>query len=172
MQRLGEQVGQGIEVTAAEPGDRAEVRGLVGGQKPECHVVGALALDRPGGADTGGVAVNQQAHHQPGVMGRVAALLGVGGQDRGEVEYLVDQVCDEPGEVVLGQPVVQRGRQQQDLVRVERPERLVHRRRTALPPLRLDRLDLEQPIPTTHTGIITHERSRDAGGLPVTEIRS
>ncbi|MFH9968934.1 hypothetical protein ACH4PR_47985 [Streptomyces mirabilis] len=29
-------------------------------------------------------------------------------------------------------------------------------------------LDLEQSIPATHTSIIQHERSRNAGGLPVT----
>jgi hypothetical protein len=59
--------------------------------------------------------------------------------------------------VVLGQPLVQRRRQQQGLVRIERPERLVHRCRAGLRPLVLHRLDLEQPIPTTHTKIIPHE---------------
>ncbi|MEV6537176.1 hypothetical protein AB0M86_47875 [Streptomyces sp. NPDC051639] len=54
------------------------------------------------------------------------------------------------------QLVVQRLRQQ-DVVRVERPEPLVHRRRTALRPPLLERLDLEQPVPTTHTGVIPHE---------------
>lgn len=29
----------------------------------------------------------------------------------------------------------------------------------------------DQPIRIAHTGIIQHERSRDAGGLPVTETR-
>ncbi|MER5853294.1 hypothetical protein ABT126_41805 [Streptomyces sp. NPDC002012] len=62
----------------------------------------------------------------------------------------------EPGEMVLGQPVVQRRGQQQDLVRVERPKTLVHRRRTALRLLRPDRLDLEQTLPTTHAEIIPH----------------
>ncbi|MFG2562213.1 hypothetical protein [Streptomyces sp. NPDC048496] len=57
----------------------------------------------------------------------------------------------------LGEPVVQRLWQQQDLMRVERPESLVHRRRTALQPPLLDRLDLEQPVPTTHTDIIPYE---------------
>ncbi|WP_445585686.1 hypothetical protein [Streptomyces finlayi] len=42
-------------------------------------------------------------------------------------------------------------------MRIERPKRLADRRRRALRPLLLDRLDLEQPIPTTHTAIITHE---------------
>jgi hypothetical protein len=44
---LGEQVGEGVQVAAAGPRYRAEVRGLVGGQEPERDVVGALALDRP-----------------------------------------------------------------------------------------------------------------------------
>jgi hypothetical protein len=157
VQGLGEQVGQGVQVAAAEPGDGVEVGGLVGGQEPEGDVVGATALDRPGGADSGGVAVDEQPHHQPGIVGRMTALFGVVRQDRSEVEYLVDQIGDEPGQVVLGQPVVQRRRQQQDLIRVERPKRLVHRRRTALRLLLPDRLDLEQPIPTTHTVIIPHE---------------
>ncbi|GGY32772.1 hypothetical protein GCM10010299_43970 [Streptomyces tanashiensis] len=59
--------------------------------------------------------------------------------------------------MVLGQPVVQRWGQQQDLVRVERTELLVDRHRTALRLLLLDWLDLEQPIPTTHTVTIQHE---------------
>ncbi|ANH89872.1 hypothetical protein A8713_00920 [Streptomyces sp. SAT1] len=52
--------------------------------------------------------------------------------------YLVDQVGDEPGEVVLGQPVVQRWR----------------------PP------HLEQSIPTTYIVVISRERSRSASGAP------
>ncbi|WP_435177502.1 hypothetical protein [Actinacidiphila sp. bgisy145] len=52
---------------------------------------------------------------------------------------------------------VKRRWQQQDLVRVERPERLVHRRRTTVRLLLPDRLDLEQPIPITHTEIIPDE---------------
>ncbi|WP_434482089.1 hypothetical protein [Streptomyces sp. NBC_01340] len=42
-------------------------------------------------------------------------------------------------------------------MRVERPEPLVHRRRAGLRLPLPDRLDLEQPIPTTHTAIIPHE---------------
>ncbi|WP_435855239.1 hypothetical protein [Streptomyces mirabilis] len=74
-----------------------------------------------------------------------------------QVQHLVDQVGDEPGEMILGQPVVQRRGQQQDLMRVERPEPLVHRRRAPLRPPLPDRLDLEQPMPTTYTAIIPHE---------------
>jgi hypothetical protein len=42
-------------------------------------------------------------------------------------------------------------------MRVERPEPLVHRCRACLRLLLLDRLDLEQPIPITHTAIIPHK---------------
>jgi hypothetical protein len=42
-------------------------------------------------------------------------------------------------------------------VRVERPERLVHRRRMTLRLLLLAPLDLEQPLPITHTVIIPRE---------------
>jgi hypothetical protein len=146
-----------VKVAAAEPGDGAEVRFLAGRQEPERDVVGQAALDRPRRAHPGGVAVDQQPHHQPRVVGRVAALLGVVGQDRPEVEHLVDHVGDEPGQVALGQPVLQRRRQQQDLMRIERPERLVHCRHRALRLLLLARLDLEQPIPITHTVIIPYE---------------
>lgn len=85
--------------------------------------------------------------------------------------HLVDQVGDEPGEVVLGQPVVQRRRQEQDLVWVEGPKRLVHHRRTAPSPFVLNRLDLEQSIPTTHMELISHQRSRSACGLPRALVR-
>jgi hypothetical protein len=60
------------------------------------------------GADAGGVAVDQQPQHQPRIAGRVTALLGVAGPDRCQVQHLVNEVSDEPGEVILGQPVVQR----------------------------------------------------------------
>jgi hypothetical protein len=42
-------------------------------------------------------------------------------------------------------------------VRVERPERLVHRCRTTWRLFALGRLDLEQPLLITHTGIIPYE---------------
>jgi hypothetical protein len=52
--------------------------------------------------------------------------------------------------------VIQRRRQQQDLVRVERPESLVHRRRTTWRLFALARLDLEQPLLIRPAGIIPH----------------
>jgi hypothetical protein len=48
-----------------------------------------------------------------------------GAQERVEVE-VVDDVEDEPGEVVLGQPVAQVGRQQEGLVAVAAQEVVSH----------------------------------------------
>jgi hypothetical protein len=93
-----------------------------------------------------------------------AALFGAVGQDRPEVEHLVDQFGDEPGRVVLGQPVIQRRGQQQDLMWIERPKRLLHRRRQTLRPLLPDRLDLEQSIATMHTMIIPHDDHEPQAG--------
>ena len=42
-------------------------------------------------------------------------------------------------------------------MRVERPERLAHRGRTAPRPFLADRLNLEQPILIRHTEMIPHE---------------
>ncbi|MER7794760.1 hypothetical protein [Streptomyces sp. NPDC097640] len=58
----------------------------------------------------------------------------------------------------MGQPVVQRRRQQQDLVRVERrPEPLAHAGCTGLQTLLFDELGLKQSLLSTHTMIIPHE---------------
>lgn len=56
---------------------------------------------------------------------------------------MVAEVCGEPGQVVLGQPIVQRRRQQQNLMWVKRPKPLVYCRCTPLRPILLGRLDLE-----------------------------
>jgi hypothetical protein len=46
----------------------------------------------------------------------------------GQVQILIDELADEPGQVLGGQPVIQRRRQQQSLIRIESPKRLIHRR--------------------------------------------
>jgi len=63
---------------------------------------------------------------------------------------LIDQFRDEPREVLLRQPVVQRRRQQKPLIRIETPERLVHR--TPHPrPGHPDRPNIEQSLVTVIT---------------------
>jgi hypothetical protein len=77
-----------------------------------------VAFDLPGGAHPDGVAVQQHAKQQLGLVGGMAVPVGaVGTQERRQLE-LVDHVEDEPGEVVGGGPVAQVGRQQEELVAV------------------------------------------------------
>lgn len=135
-QRLHEQTREGVEVSAAEPGHRPEVRNLPGGQEPKRHIVDALALDRPRRTHPGGVAVDQQPHHQPRLVRRKPAHLTVVGVDRRQVEHLVDQLRHEPGQMPLRQPLVQRRRHQQQLVRIKPPKRLpaTHTRPTITDP--------------------------------------
>ncbi len=61
---------------------------------------------------------------------------------------LIDQLSDEPGQVLSRQPVIQRRRQQQHLIGIEEPERLVHRHlRSCRNALRqLDPVHLEQAV--------------------------
>jgi hypothetical protein len=126
LQRLHQQIGQRIQVPTAEPGYRPEVRGLIGSQEPKRHILHALALDRPRGAHPGGVSVDQQAQHQPRIIGRVAAQPAVVGVDGRQVQHLVDHLGHEPGQVILRQPLIQRRRHQQSLIRIKPTERLPH----------------------------------------------
>jgi hypothetical protein len=99
-----------------EPGDGDVVRGPVGRQDPKRDVLDAAALDLPGGAHPEAVGVQQHAKEQLGVVGRTAVpVVAVGPVERGEVE-LVDDVEDAPGEMGLGEPVAQVGRQEEGLV--------------------------------------------------------
>ena len=65
--------------------------------------------------DPGRVGEQQELEHHGGVIGRGARGLYVAVVDRRQVEQLVDHLGDEAGLVVLGQPVVERGRQQERL---------------------------------------------------------
>jgi hypothetical protein len=112
-------------VTRAEPSDRPEVRRLPGCEPAERDVLDALALDLSRAPDAGDVTEQQQPDHQPRVIGRRALELLVRGVYPAHVQVLFHELGDEPGQVPRGQPVVQRRRQKQHLVRRERPERLV-----------------------------------------------
>ncbi len=81
---------------------------------------------------------------------------------------LIDQLGDEPGQVLARQPIIQRRRQQQPLIRIEHPKGLVHRRlrRQRMRIYPLTRTYLEQP---TTIEIIRHtQSSRLPGNQPNT----
>jgi hypothetical protein len=121
-----QQLGQGSLVADAEPGDGHVVRRAVAGQHPEREVLLATPLDLPRRAHADRVGVQQHAKQRLGVVGGVAVPVGaVGTQERLQVE-LVDHVEDEPGQVALGQPVAQVGRQQERLVAAAAQEVVGH----------------------------------------------
>ena len=105
-------------------GGRAVVGGLVGREVAEGDVgrTAPLHLSRRG--HPARVAPQEQLQHHRGVVGRGAVEALIGGVDGTEVEQFVDGFCDETGRVVLWQPVVDGGGQEELLgwvVGAERP---------------------------------------------------
>lgn len=49
----------------------------------------------------------------------MAPRLGVVGVDRRKIQHPIDQFSDEPAQMILGQPLVQTRRHQQDLIRLD-----------------------------------------------------
>jgi hypothetical protein len=113
-------------VPHAEAGDGHVVGRLVAGKHPEGQVVDAAPFDLPGGAHPDGVGVEEHPQQRLGVVGGVAMPVSpVGAQERLQVELLGD-VEDEPGEVAVGEPVTQVGREQEGLVAVAAQEVIGH----------------------------------------------
>jgi len=123
---LDEERFQGGEVSLPEVADGPEVGNVVRGEDPESHILLTPLGEPAGGGDPGRVAVEEELHHHPGVVRRVAPLLLlVHARDRREVE-LVDHVGEEEHHVLLGQPVLQGWREQQQLVGLVGAVRLLH----------------------------------------------
>jgi hypothetical protein len=118
LQGLDEEPGQRLLVAGTKAGDGHVVGGLVGGQHPEGDVLGQAAFDLAGGLNPKTVAIQQHPEQQLGVVGGMAVpVIPVRLVEGCEVE-LVDHVEDEPGEMLLGEPVAQVGGQQEGLVAV------------------------------------------------------
>ena len=111
------------EVPPTEPGERREVRVLVGGEPADGEVLEGRVLETAGTHDPDGVAVEQDLELPPGVEGRKPSLgVAVGGEERLEVE-VVDHVRDDVREVVAREPHVEIGGKEDGLARVVLPER-------------------------------------------------
>jgi hypothetical protein len=115
-----------VLVAGPKARDRRVVGLLVGGDHPEGDVLDQAAFDLSRGALGDRVGVEQQGDHW--VVGRSApAVVPVVRKERLQV-HLRDGIENEPGEVVVGQPLAQVGRQEQLLVAVAREEVLAHGR--------------------------------------------
>jgi hypothetical protein len=92
------------------------VRDLVGCQDAEGDVLLAAPFDLPGGPYARAVAVQQHAQQSLGVIGGMPVTVVAVGPVKGFEVELVDHVEDEPGEMILGEPVAQVRGQQEGLV--------------------------------------------------------
>jgi hypothetical protein len=104
-------------VADSEARDGHVIGGAVAGQDPESDVLGAAPLDLAGGTDP--------------VAGPAVAIGSVGLEEWAKVE-LVDDVEDEPGQVIGRQPVAQVGWEQEGLVAVAGKEVVGHGRSYAI----------------------------------------
>ena len=106
------------DVLGAEVRDGGVLRQVARREPPEGNMIDARLFDLAAGAEGDAVPVDEEFHHHRRVVEREAALLAfVVGVDGGEV-HGVDGVTDEPGQVFIGQLVVEAGRQEECLVRV------------------------------------------------------
>jgi hypothetical protein len=125
-EHLHEEFGQGGEVASAELADGAEVRPVQRRHRLEVEALLAGAGDPPRRVDAPAVGVEQQRHHHPRVVRRIAAGLRVGRQDGGEVEFLGHDVADQMRRMTRRHELLHRGRQQPDLIDLPGPEALRH----------------------------------------------
>ena len=124
-QHLDEEGVDGVEVAAPKARDRAVVRSRVRTEPAEGHVDMATPFHLPRAGDPGRVGEEQELEHHGGVIGRSARGLRVGVVDAVQVEHVLDHLGNEAGLVVLGQPVVEGGREEEGLGLVVVAEALV-----------------------------------------------
>lgn len=103
----------------AEPGNGPEIREPLRREPAERHHIGASPLDLAGGPDPGAVPVEQDPQHQPRIVRRLALRLPEGGVEGLQVEFVLHQLGNEPGQVALGQPLIQGRRHQHHRVRLK-----------------------------------------------------
>jgi hypothetical protein len=107
---------QSSQVDLAEVADGAEVGDVLADDDAAGDIDVASPHDPPRGAGAGGVAVQQQRDHHPGLeWGLTAKFPLVMGEDRREVEG-GDGVQEEVDEVAFREPVVGRGWEEVGLV--------------------------------------------------------
>jgi PadR family transcriptional regulator PadR len=126
LEQLHKEPGQGVLVADPEPRDGHVVGELVGGQHPESVVLMVAPFELAGRTDPKAVATEEHAEQELGVVGGMAvAVVPVGQIERLKIE-LIDHVEEEPGEMILGEPVAQVGWGQEWLVAVAAKEIVSH----------------------------------------------
>jgi hypothetical protein len=117
VEHLHEQPLQRGQVPLAERVDRAKVRALHARDRHHVHPLLARPGDAPRGVHALAVAVQQQRRHHHRMVRRIAALLGVGLQDRRQIQIVDDGVPDEVRHVARRHQIEHRGGKQHRLCR-------------------------------------------------------
>src|ERR1022692_3374695 len=126
-QSLREQLRQALQMRLPKAGDRIVIGVLVRRQVPERYVFIGRSFDLPRTHHSPAVAVQQHPHHQRGGVGRHSSsiLTSVDRYDLGQVQFVGD-LGEEPRQMILRQPVLQRRREKEHLVQVAGAEALAH----------------------------------------------
>ncbi len=128
-QDLHEQRRQRLEMALAEVADGAEIRPLHAGHRHHVEPLLTAPGDPPRGVDPLRIRVQQQGHHHRRVVGRLAALLLlVGLDDRRQVQLAAHQLTHQMRRMARRNEVVDRRRQQPDLIHVPGSIGLAHAR--------------------------------------------
>ena len=103
---------------------------LIRRQIPKGQVLAGGALDPPRTHDAHAIAIEQQPHHRHRVIRRLPAPItpSIKAIDPGHVQAN-HQFRDEARQMILRQPVLQRGWQQKWLIQITRSEALAHKTR-------------------------------------------
>ena len=115
-QRLDQQPLHRTLVPGHEPGHGGVIRVQALANHPGTHVIPGGHLDRPRGPDPLAIAVHDQAHHQPRMIGPLALPIGpVPGQERRQI-HPSHRRAHRPGQMPRRQPLTRIGRQQPPLI--------------------------------------------------------
>ena len=170
LQHLHKQVPQGRQMLPARVGEREEVGRLVGHQHPKADVLLQMLGQTPDRGDAHAVSVQEYLDHQAGMVGRASSpFLLIAGPDRSQVQP-VHHSRHEIRKMVVRQPFLRRGRQQQRLAGTVDPVRLAHLHlldtAAILPEMNLARLTYADSLPVhLFTGLNSGRRLSPLKGL-------
>ena len=112
-----------FEKTLAESAQRVVVGLRVPGDVAKRDRIVRCRLNAPARKDTCGIAIDEQAEHNRRVISRRAGAPVLPAQRR-EIK-LIDDIDHEARQVILGQPILHRGRQQKRCGSIDRTE-IIH----------------------------------------------
>jgi hypothetical protein len=113
-------------VALAEVGDGPEVRPVQAGHRHNVDPLLAGAGELTRRVQATAVAIEKQGHHHAGMVGRIAALLGVAVDNSRKVEPFAHRVTDEMRQVTGRHELMQRGRQKPALIDIPRAKHFGH----------------------------------------------